>query len=132
MTQENKADRLVILSKGFGARFEKEFFLRIQEAFAGGYRIAETDLRDDVSMRNYRGRQGRAVMYMEGTEPAPFVPAVVEATAPVTVTPSVKEEVAEEDLSTGVVENDPVKLEIPEVKEKAPKKTTRKSAAKKD
>jgi hypothetical protein len=66
-------------------------------------------------------------MYMEGTEPVPFVPAVVEATAPVTETPTVKEEVADEDLSTGLAENAPVKQE--EVK--APKKTTRKSAAKK-
>lgn len=78
MTQTNKPDRLVILSKGFGVRFEKVFFLQIQEAFLEGYRIAETDLRDDVSMRNFQGRQGRAVMYLEGTAPEKWTPAKAE------------------------------------------------------
>jgi hypothetical protein len=78
MTQEIKPNRLVILSKGFGVRFEKEFFLQIEEAFLGGYRIAQTDLRADTSMRNFQGRQGRAVLYLEGTEPAKWTPNKVE------------------------------------------------------
>jgi hypothetical protein len=108
MTQENKPDRLVILSKGFGARFEKEFFLRIQEAFDGGYRIAETDLRDDVSMRNFRGHQGRAVLYLEGTAPEKWTPVVVKAEAELVKdkAPIVKEEVKE--VATGAAENKPL------------------------
>ena len=107
MTQENKTDRIVILSKSFGARFEKEFFLSIQDAFLNGYRIAETDLRDDVSMRNFRGRQGRAVMYLEGTAPDKWVPTVAaEPELVKTEAPIVKEEV--EDTSTGAVENKPL------------------------
>jgi hypothetical protein len=103
MTQENKQDRLVILSKGFGARFEKEFFLQIQEAFLKGYRIAETDLRDDTSMRNFQGRQGRAVMYLEGTAPEKWTPAKVESESVKDEAPIVKEEV-----STGAAENKPL------------------------
>jgi hypothetical protein len=108
MTQENKPNRLVILSKGFGARFEQVFFLQIQEAFLNGYLIAETDLRDDVSMRNFQGRQGRAVMYLAGTAPEKWTPAVVESAAePVKdEAPIVKEEV--EEVSTGAAENKPL------------------------
>jgi hypothetical protein len=108
MTQETKPNRLVILSKGLGARFEKEFFLRIQEAFLGGYLIAETDLRDDVSMRNFRGRQGRAVMYLKGTAPDKWTPATPagEEEAVKTEAPIVKEEVKE--VSTGAAENKPL------------------------
>lgn len=112
MTQENKPERIVILSKGYGVRFEKAFFLQIQEGFDNGYRIADTDLRDDTSMRNFQGRTGRAVMYLEGCEPARFVPATVEATSPEKVEiPTVKEETKEEDLSTGKAENSPVVVE---------------------
>lgn len=104
MTQENKPSRLVILSKGLGARFEKEFFLSIQKAFLDGYLIAETDLRDDVSMRNYRGRQGRAVMYLVGTAPEKWTPtATAEDESVKTKAPIVKEEV--ENTSTGAAEN---------------------------
>jgi hypothetical protein len=106
MTQENKSDRLVILSKGFGARFEKEFFLQIQEAFLKGYRIAETDLRDDTSMRNFQGRQGRAVMYLEGTAPEKWTPAKVESESVKDEAPIVKEEAKE--VSTGAAENKPL------------------------
>jgi len=114
MTQENKPDRLVIISKAAGANFEKRFFLDIQDAFKDGYRIAETNLRDDASMRNFRGRLGRAVLYKEGTEPEQWKPAVVKKTVePVKETTPVvvKEVVKKEDLSTGLIENSPVEKE---------------------
>lgn len=109
MTQDVKQDRLVILSKGLGARFEKEFFLQIQEAFLDGYRIAETDLRDDVSMRNYRGRQGRAVMYKEGTAPDKWTPAKVETTEePVKGPAPIVKEDNDSNVATGAAENKPL------------------------
>lgn len=56
-------------SRRRGPRYEKQFFFEIQEAILDGYRIADTDTLKDVSMRNYKGSIGRAVLYKEGEEP---------------------------------------------------------------
>ncbi len=113
MSEQNKPNRLVLISKAAGQNFEKQFFLDIQAAILDGYRIAETNLRDDASMRMFRGRLGRAVLYKEGTAPEAWQPAKVEPTAePEAPVESVKEEVKEEDLSTGKAENSPVVKEL--------------------
>jgi len=120
-TAQVKQDRIVILSKAFGGQWEQQFFNDIQTAFDDGYRIAQTGLRDDASMRNYRGRIGKAIMYLEGKEPEAWKPAETMTAAEVVVereesklpekedhTPMdlpIKEEAAEEDLATGVVVN---------------------------
>ena len=123
MTQpQTKPERIVILSKAFGGQWEQQFFNEINDAFADGYRIARTGLRDDASMRNYRGRVGKAVMYLEGYEPEPWKPTeteVAEESPELAIgkevvvekedhTPKdipIKEEVAEEALATGAAEN---------------------------
>lgn len=122
MTEQKTPDRIVLISKAAGRQFERNFFLDIQEAVLNGYRIAETDLRDDESMRLFRGRLGRAVLYKEGKSPEKWTPAVVSSEAALVKdeAPIVKEEVKEEELSTGKAENEPVK------EEEAPKKATRK------
>lgn len=74
---EEKQERLVIIAKGIGPRWEKEFFFKIQEAILGGYRIADTGLREDASLRNYKGNFGKAVLYLEGKEPIEEKPVVV-------------------------------------------------------
>lgn len=107
MTQENKSDkpgRIVIQSKAYGPKWETIFFQDIQNAFDAGYKIADTGLRADASMRNYRGRIGRVVMYLKGHEPKMFSP--VESTV-VEVENTLKEE--SKDVSTGAPENTPVK-----------------------
>jgi hypothetical protein len=65
MTEEIKPDRIVIQSKGLGAKYERQFFMDIQNAILNGYRIADNDSRADVSMRLFRGRFGRAVLYLQ-------------------------------------------------------------------
>lgn len=125
-------DRIVILSKAFGGQWEQQFFNEIQAGFDNGYRIAQTNLREDASMRNFRGRIGRAVMYLEGKEPEAWKPAVVEVEIkteepvqpPISETPviekedhtpkdlPIKEEVDDKDLSTGVAENAPLVKEL--------------------
>jgi hypothetical protein len=62
---EVKPHRIVIQSKGVGARYERQFFMDIQNAILNGYRIADNDSRADVSMRMFRGRFGRAVLYLQ-------------------------------------------------------------------
>jgi DNA repair exonuclease SbcCD nuclease subunit len=106
--QENKPVRIVILSKAFGAKWETAFFEEIEAAILDGYRIARTCLRDDASMRNFRGRIGKCVMYKEGHEPEAWKPAEVVET-PEIDTAKLKEDVKE--LSTSVQENTPVDSE---------------------
>lgn len=68
MEQEhNKPARIVIQSKSFGSRFEHQFFKDIEAAILDGYRIADTGLRADMSMRNFKGRMGRAVLILESS-----------------------------------------------------------------
>lgn len=82
MNEENKPERLVIINKGRGPRYEKQFFFEIQEAILNGYRIADTDTLQDVSMRNYKGSIGRAVFYkVEDT--------LVKETMVMTTTPAI-------------------------------------------
>jgi hypothetical protein len=63
MPSVNSYERKVITSKGQGPRYEREFFLEIQSLILEGWRIAETDTQDDLTMRNFRGVMGRAVFY---------------------------------------------------------------------
>lgn len=60
------SNRLVIISKGRGPRFESKFFSDIQKAILDGWRIADNGKRKDASMRNFKGRFGRAIFYKEG------------------------------------------------------------------
>ena len=75
---DKKVERIVVQSKGSGPKYEREFFLKIEAAVLDGYRIATTELRADLSMRNYRGRFGRAVMYLEGKQPVVEIKEVVK------------------------------------------------------
>lgn len=109
---EVKPDRIVIMSKANGRRFEADFFLKLQEAILDGYRIAETNLRDDVSMRMFRGRIGRAVLYKEGTQPKALVSAPAQEAAPEDTTLIEKTDPSK--LSTGVAENSPIPAKEPE------------------
>ena len=84
---EQENNRLVIINRGRGFKYEKEFFVQIQEAILNGYRIAKGETRNDVSMRNFRGSMGRAVLYKEGTEP---VVETVKVEAPVVDAPKVE------------------------------------------
>lgn len=61
--------RLVIESKAQGPRYEKQFFMDIQEAVVKGYRLAENTNSVDCTMRNFMGYMGRAVLYLPGYEP---------------------------------------------------------------
>lgn len=61
--------RLVIENKASGPRWEKKFFEEIQAAVINGYRLADNSHSADVSMRNYMGFMGRAVLYVPGFEP---------------------------------------------------------------
>lgn len=99
------ADRKVILTRSRGRAFERKFFLDIQTAILDGFRIAETDLLVDESMRMFQGNAGRAVLYKEGTAPEKWTPGTVEKSPKVEKDPApiVKEEV--KPLSTGVSEN---------------------------
>lgn len=102
--------RKVILSKAVGPKWEREFFLQIQEAILDGWRIAETEVRDDLSLRNFRGRFGRAVFYKDAEateEPTPTPEKEEEVKAPETAPeptpePEIKaeEEAVEEDGET--------------------------------
>ena len=69
--EDKMQDRLVIQSKSVGPKWEQAFFVEIQEAILKGYRFATSNTRKDISMRNFRGRIGRAVLYLEGKEPKP-------------------------------------------------------------
>ena len=62
ITKTEDAGRLVIQSKGFGVKFEHQFFSEIQAAILDGYRISDGTQRADCSMRNFRGRMGRAIL----------------------------------------------------------------------
>lgn len=64
----DKSNRLVIISKGIGIKYEAQFFKDFQEAILNGYRVADNNLREDQSMRNFRGKFGRAVLYLEDVE----------------------------------------------------------------
>lgn len=131
MTEQKKEERIVIQTTTYGMQWETKFFLDIQAAIDDGYRIAETDRFDDMSLRNFNGNMGRVVMYLKGYEPEKWKPAVVE-TAPVKEDPlNLKEETKEEDLSTGRAENAPAKKEVKveEEKEELPVKEEAKEAA---
>lgn len=122
-----KPDRIVILSKAFGAQWEQVFFNDIQEAFDNGYRIADTKLREDACMRNFQGRKGRAVMYLEGKAPAPWVSARDKVEVP--AEDKAATVIEQKELSTGVAENAP-KSETPN-KDKADKEAAEAKAAEK-
>jgi hypothetical protein len=105
--EQAQPDRLVILSKGVGKMFEADFFFAIQDAFLAGYRIADTMLRDDISMRNFQGHRGRAVLYKEGTAPEKWTPKV-SATAEAETPDFLKIKEEDQELSSGVAENKPL------------------------
>lgn len=73
MTVEKELERKVINTKGTGMKWEKEFFLRLQEAIVDGWRIADNNKRADASMRNFKGNSGRAVLYRELEDTLTFV-----------------------------------------------------------
>lgn len=96
---DKKDDRLVILQRGNGPKFEKLFFLAIQDAVLEGYRVPKEAGGYDTSLRNFRGTNiGRCVMYKEGKEPTFSKPEVKKEEKEVKA-PEVeekKQEVAEE------------------------------------
>ena len=64
MSNDNQEQsRMVVQSKGSGYKWEKQFFLDVQEAIVDGWRIADNDLRADVPMRNFKGKFGKVVFY---------------------------------------------------------------------
>ncbi len=77
-TTEKNGNRLVILSKGRGPRFEKQFFLEIESAILEGYRFIDNDVRNDQSMRNFRGMWGKAILEKAADKPAAKVEAKKE------------------------------------------------------
>ncbi len=132
---EVKQERIVILSKVRGPKGEQQFFQDIQDAFDNGYRIADNNRREDMSMRLFRGIMGKCVMYLEGKEKEalPTIKREVEEpTAPEVV---VKEdnEITEAAKGANEVEKETPKQEDPiekgEPEKEAPK--TKKSKTKK-
>jgi hypothetical protein len=103
-----KQERKVIQTKGARVKYELEFFLSIQEAVLGGWRVAETNLRDDSSLRNFRGNIGKVVLY-KGALGAPESP--VESKEPLEVQPPSEEPAeapaAPEELSEAPVAETP-------------------------
>lgn len=61
-------ERKIIMSKAVGYKYEKQFFMDIQEAILDGWRLADNDKREDQSLRNFRGRIGKVVLYKEVEE----------------------------------------------------------------
>lgn len=118
MTKENKPERIVILSKARGPRFEHIFFKEIQAAILDGYRVADTNLLADRSMRNYRGRIGRAVMYLEGSQPERYVEKRAAEVLPEKESTSEEPPVLPEakNKSSGKIDNKPVEKKEEEVK----------------
>ena len=88
----NKPERIVIENKAGGPRWEKEFFLDIEEAIMGGYRIARNPTNKDCSMRNYFGYMGRAVFYLEGTEPEKLLAKITSRKAIAAIEPTAEVE----------------------------------------
>ena len=68
----NSYERKVILSKGYGTRFEKRFFEDIQNLILEGWRIIDTGKREDSCMRNYKGTMGKAVLFKAPPEKHPL------------------------------------------------------------
>lgn len=61
---DKKDNRAVVLQRGKGPKFERLFFLGIQQMWEEGYRFPENPGNYDLSLRNYRGTScGRAVMF---------------------------------------------------------------------
>lgn len=125
---KSNKDRKVIQSKANGYKWELQFFKDIEAAILDGYRIADNNLREDQSMRNYRGKFGRAVLYREGEAtdvlPTEEVLEVAEA-----VTESVSEELSTvvneestESESTSEEEEKEETEEVEVVKEDKPKR----------
>jgi len=104
-----KQERKVIQTKGARVKYELEFFLSIQEAVLDGWRIAETNLRDDTSLRNFRGNIGKVVLYKDALG-APESP--VESKEPLEVQPP-SEESAEAPAAPEELSEVPV-VETPE------------------
>lgn len=107
-------DRMVIVSKGRGNRYEQQFFLAIEEAIKDGYRfltVEEVSVAKDWSLRNW-GVSGRAVM--------------VKANATISEKEEVKEapvESKEAEKVEEVVVDSPEKEAVePEQEKPAPKK----------
>jgi len=101
-----KQERKVIQTKGARVKYELEFFLSIQEAVLEGWRVAETNLRDDSSLRNFRGNIGKVVLYKDALG-APEGP--VESKEPLEVQPPLEESAeapaAPEELSEAPTED---------------------------
>lgn len=101
-----KQERKVIQTKGARVKYELEFFLSIQEAVLEGWRVAETNLRDDSSLRNFRGNIGKVVLYKDALG-APESP--VESKEPLEVQPPLEESAeapaAPEELSEASTED---------------------------
>jgi len=62
---DTKQERKVISSKARGYKWEKAFFMEIQDAVLDGWKIADNDKREDTPMRNFRGLIGRVVFYRD-------------------------------------------------------------------
>lgn len=103
---ENKQERIVIISKARGMKYENQFFADIDTAYQDGYRLARNNRREDACLRNFRGSLGKVVMYLEGCDPGDLepvvVPEIVEEDDPLGL-----KEVPEE-VSTGAPENKPI------------------------
>ena len=89
----DKPNRVVIMNKARGVRYEQKFFQEIQEAILNGYRLPAKPDRTNVSMRNFKGG-GRCVLFLEGCDPTAEVKvkeAPIVLSAPV-VEPTVETE----------------------------------------
>ena len=95
MSESKKINRKVIQSKHVGAKYEKQFFLEIQEAIINGWRIVDNNVLADQSRRMYGGRWGKVVMYYPDGTPD--------------VEPEIEEQIEKEEDSVEAMEEKPKK-----------------------
>jgi len=130
----SESKRLVIENKATGPQWEKKFFLDIEQAILGGYRVAKNPHSADCTMRNYLGFMGRAVLYKEGYEPLQGEPkGVARESSSLLETPKVDTETTPEE--TPKVDTETTPEETPKVDtETTPEELTSKlqSLTKKD
>ena len=62
------SNRKIVQSKHVGAKWEKMFFLEVQQAILDGWRIVDNDVLADQSRRLHAGRWGRVVLYKPGED----------------------------------------------------------------
>ena len=74
-------NRLIIQSKHVGVKYEKLFFLELQQAILDGWRVVDNNVLVDQSRRMYMGRWGRVVLFRPEDEQ-------VEGDVKLTLTPS--------------------------------------------